>query len=339
MIRRCGLLLLLVLSCAPAREPAAPAPTPARLAPLAPLTGVPPSGPTGVRLVATGGEPFVYDVDRRGSTPVSGLPRGDTWGFGAGERAVITVGTRSLYTLAPGAGRARYLAEGDFALASADGGGVWVRSGARCRELRFDGGAGARTAACADGVDAATPLGLLIRPENGDMRLADPATGKVRLRARQILAVAGGQALVAEDGRLALVDVAGGRRRALDSPRTEGTASHGLPSPDGRWIAVPFGDPAWPGPRQYLDVWVLEVSSGRWSRLPGMPVPAALKALSVSWLPDGRLALAGAFPATDAVRPDDGDYAGVLALWRPGDPRLAVTRLPFVPQVASVILA
>ncbi|WP_214326534.1 hypothetical protein [Nonomuraea sediminis] len=337
MIRRFGLLLaLLVLSCSPTRAPAPPPPTPARSAPLAPLTGVAPPGPTGVRLLATGGEPFVYDVDSRASTPVSGLPSGDSWGFGAGARAVIGVGTRGLYALAPGASRARFLTAADFALASADGGGVWVQSGKRCRELRFGGGS--RTAACAGGVDADTQLGLLIRPESGDMRLADPATGRVLLRAQQILAVARGQALVSDGGRLTLVDVPSGRKRALDSPRTEGSASHGLPSPDGRWIAVPFGDPAWPGPRQYLDVWVLEISSGRWSRLPGMPVPAALKALTVSWLPDGRLALAGAFPATAAVRPDDGDYAGMLALWRPGEPRLAVTRLPFVPRPAPVIL-
>jgi hypothetical protein len=81
---------------------------------------------------------------------------------------------------------------------------------------------------------------------------------------------------------------------------------------------VEFADPAWEGgPTQLLDVWLLDLRTRRWRQLPGMPVLAALKATSMAWTDDGRLLLLGSF---DRV-------GGALAVWRPGQDRLAVRRL------------
>jgi hypothetical protein len=89
-------------------------------------------------------------------------------------------------------------------------------------------------------------------------------------------------------------------------------------SPDGRLLAVSFEHPAWPGPRQRLDVWLLDLIELVWRHLPSMPVPAALKATGLSWAPDGRLVLLGDF---------DG-LGSALAVWRPGQDRLAVRSVP-----------
>jgi hypothetical protein len=81
---------------------------------------------------------------------------------------------------------------------------------------------------------------------------------------------------------------------------------------------VEFSDPAWDGgPEQLMDMWLLDLRTGRWRQLPGMPVLAALKVTSMAWTDDGRLLLLGSF---DRV----GD---ALAVWRPGQDRLAVRQL------------
>jgi len=81
---------------------------------------------------------------------------------------------------------------------------------------------------------------------------------------------------------------------------------------------VEFADPAWDGgPAQLMDVWLLDLRARRWQQLPGMPVLAALKLTGMAWTGDGRLLLLGSF-----------DRAGdALAVWRPGQDRLAFRRL------------
>jgi hypothetical protein len=80
---------------------------------------------------------------------------------------------------------------------------------------------------------------------------------------------------------------------------------------------VEFGDPAWyRGPGQVMDVWLLDLRTRRWQRLPGMPVLAFLKLTSMAWTGDGRLLLLGGF-----------DWRDALAVWRPGQDRLAFRRL------------
>jgi hypothetical protein len=67
---------------------------------------------------------------------------------------------------------------------------------------------------------------------------------------------------------LRLTDVRTGSVRRIAPPESPGTISDGYTSPDGRWVAVRFGNPAWPGPRQLLEVWLLDTATLRWHRMP-----------------------------------------------------------------------
>ena len=121
-----------------------------------------------------------------------------------------------------------------------------------------------------------------------------------------------------DQGPFTLSDRRTGLRQRIPRPSRVGEAAGGLLSPDRRLLAVEFGDPAWDGgPTQLMDVWLLDLRTRRWRQLPGMPVLAALKFTSMAWTGDGRLLLLGSF---DGV----GD---ALAVWRPGQDRLAVRRL------------
>jgi hypothetical protein len=125
-------------------------------------------------------------------------------------------------------------------------------------------------------------------------------------------------------------------RRWVPRPTPLRGSGPGLRSPDRRLLAVEFADPAWEGgPAQLMDVWLLDLRTYRWRRLPGMPVLAALKFTGMAWTGDGRLLLLGSF---DRV----GD---ALVAWRPRQDRLAFRhlRLPadrggsdsFVPRPAA----
>jgi hypothetical protein len=88
--------------------------------------------------------------------------------------------------------------------------------------------------------------------------------------------------------------------------------------PGGAHTLVTFADPAWnDGPSQAEDAYLLDAATGRFSPLPAFPALVDLKSSDLRWLPDGRLAFLG--------RSVDGP--GILALWRPGEPSLAVRRV------------
>ena len=90
--------------------------------------------------------------------------------------------------------------------------------------------------------------------------------------------------------------------------------------PNGRLAHVAFY-PALDGAEQTLDVWLLDLTTRRWQQLPDMPLRLAPSKPQLRWTADGRLLLL-------AGHPDD--PAGVVAVWRPGEPRIAVrqVRLP-----------
>jgi hypothetical protein len=67
-----------------------------------------------------------------------------------------------------------------------------------------------------------------------------------------------------------------------------------------------------------MDVWLLDARTGRLTQLPGMPAITHLKFTSFAWAPDGRLVLL----AQDA---------GTVAVWRPGQRRLALRHLRLPP--------
>jgi hypothetical protein len=64
------------------------------------------------------------------------------------------------------------------------------------------------------------------------------------------------------------------------------------------------------------DLWVLDTRTARLLHVPGMPAFVALKFTSTTWTDDGRLVLLARNGAGDAV-----------AVWRPGQPHLALKRL------------
>jgi hypothetical protein len=87
--------------------------------------------------------------------------------------------------------------------------------------------------------------------------------------------------------------------------------------PDGRLASVAFY-PAHDRGEQTLDIWLLDLTTRRWQQLPDMPLRIAPAKPQLRWTADGRLLLAGV-----AGEP----AAAMVALWRPGEPRLAVRRV------------
>ncbi|WP_157244563.1 hypothetical protein [Nonomuraea typhae] len=314
-----------------------------------PVSGVPLVA-GGLRLLVTGPGAFLLDVDSGRRTAIHGLPEGSEYrGFVAGRRIVIgaftpgVAGPERLHVL--DGTRARPLAEGQWAFAARDGLGVWVirqAGGERCevRELGFTGrprrpGFPLR---CDAAPFADSALGLLVNRADGRMEVLDRRTGAPTGRWRavpgwQVLGATPRAALTRSVGRparerLSLLDPATFRSAGVPVPPTEGRPVVGTPDPGGRRMAVRFVDPAFPGPRQYLDVWVLDLRTRTWSRVPSMPAPAAIKTVAMGWTPDGLLVVTGDFIMTDQVHPAESDYATLVLAWRPGETRVSLKRLP-----------
>jgi hypothetical protein len=302
-----------------------------------PLQGAPLTAHTGLRLLVASVRPFVLDVDSGTVTPVTGIPGGRAVTTVVGispDAAVVTTqrldGTRlgpaRTYVVRATAASAKLLAAGWAVAGGGDGRGVWVerRLGrGRCdvRLVRLDGSAGSATprpVSCAHTVTDAWPLGLAVQ----GVGILDPATGKTVVRtARWIYGVAGGRAVVTQAWtparpfqRIQLLDRTGHAVRSIRWPSILDGADGALPDPRGRDVALQFADPAWQlGGRQALDIWLLDLRSGRLRHVPGFPAFVHLKATDARWTRDGRLVLLG--------RADDRD---VVAVWRPGQTRLAL---------------
>ena len=71
-----------------------------------------------------------------------------------------------------------------------------------------------------------------------------------------------------------------------------------LVQPHGPYVAIGFADPAYPGPQQAEDVFLLDRRSGSLVHVPGFPASIRLKLSSMAWAADGRLVL--------LVRDEDG---------------------------------
>jgi hypothetical protein len=292
---------------------AAPAPPSAAEAPAGYLHGRPLAGPTGLRLLVAGNPPRLLDVDRGTSRRVGGLPAGED-GFGVaplGDGAVVT-GDREVFVLPRGASRATPVGNGINAVASLDGRGVWLlEHGRRCtlREVGLEGRArrSPMRVPCGTGLLADTPSGLLvwIDEADGDQRLA---------LLDQVLSA--GPARHA--GPFTLTDRRTGARHRLARPTSHGEAGLGQLSPDGRLLAVEFADVSWDRVKgQVSDIWLLDLPTRRWRRLPGMPLITAVKFMSMEWTGDGRLVLVGDFDR----------FGEAMAVWRPGQDHLAIKRL------------
>jgi hypothetical protein len=87
--------------------------------------------------------------------------------------------------------------------------------------------------------------------------------------------------------------------------------------PDGRLASVAFY-PAHDRGEQTLDIWLLDLTTRRWQQLPDMPLRIAPAKPQLRWTADGRLLLLAGLA---------NDPTSLVAVWRPGEPRIAVRRV------------
>jgi hypothetical protein len=135
-------------------------------------------------------------------------------------------------------------------------------------------------------------------------------------------------------GSLSLIDLATGTRRALGWPSRLRFGYQLFPDPIGRFVAIEFVDPAYPGYSapagtnsqtigQAADLWLLDERTGTLTHIPGFPILELLKQSGVAWAADGRLVVAargGSF-SQSASRT-------AIGVWRPGQGTLRVGSLP-----------
>jgi hypothetical protein len=295
-----------------------------------PLRGVPLVGPTGLRLLVADNPPFVLDVDSGRITRVKGLDvRGHTVlsVTAAGKDAVVwldrptlarKVPAAEIYVVRRGAARASRIATGwDFAPA-ADGHALWVKSYKSARHCVLSevglGGRllrGPRAVSCAMRIVDGGRGALLIQGAT----VTDPLTRRTLLSTRGLWAVAGDFALTsAAGGALTLVDLRSGAQRSLPWPSETGSRDEAAVRPDGKLIALSFANPSYSP--QLIDVWLLDPESGSIEHLPDMPAGVSLKFTSMSWTMDGRLVFLAETGGAD-----------VVAVWRPGEARIAVRKV------------
>lgn len=312
-----GLLLgaALVLVLAAIARPAGPLP---------PVTGPALAGPTHLHLVVSAAPPYIYDVDanaiRAVSTSAGPL---DSWVRPSGNGAFVArygccTTTKVAFRIHED-GSVQPLARGNSLAPASDSAATWVlrrASPGHCRLALVPSARPPVRAPCRPLLGAGA-AGVLMWTTTGEM-LVDTRTGRTRALASTIVPVFGN--LVFEDtgrgsaqDRLSLVDVGSLVRRQLRWPSILGGLAEVVVRPHQSLIAVGFGDPAYPGPAQAFDVWILDARTGSYTHLPGMPAQVRLKFSSMAWTSDGRLVLLLA-----------GGGRTVLAVWFPGSHTLRV---------------
>ena len=302
------------------------------------LHGASSSEPTGVQIVSGAS---LIDVDSGTVQHIDGLPDLDElnfWAMEAGDRTVIsalcTGCTNSDVFVFDRQSEAAVPIGAGFPAAAPDG--VWLtnyKSSSSCTvsKVAFDGSIIRRATPidCDDAIRGEADIGLVVR--RSDIEPTHALLNPVDLAPIADLegfnAVVGDRVLTKGGKQFGLIDPLTGENVEFDAPTSIGTPSAGQLSPDGTLVAVAFGHPAWPGPRQRLDVWVLDLDSLTWSHLPSMPVAAALKATAYQWLADGRFAIFGDF---DRVGP-------ALVTWRPGESQLEVRPLSVTTSQGAVM--
>jgi len=303
-----------------------------------PLDGVPLTGTTGLQLVAASNPPLIVDVDTGRVTQVRGLDvRGNPvlTVLGAGDATIVWLERRNARRSVPraeisvvpnGTDRATRIATASQVAPSADGDGVWLKTHLdryRCtlREIALDGSprASPRPVPCATRLVDAGGRALLHRRE----AVVDPATRRVLAApAPRLLALAGDVLVTAtgQNGSLVLTDLRTGGTRSLDYPsgiHGQGGFGQSIVDPTGTLVALEFGDPAYQlSSIQVMDLWLLDTKTASLRQLPDMPAAVSLKRTSMSWTTDGRLVLLA-----------EVEDRALVAVWRPGQERLAVRSL------------
>jgi hypothetical protein len=334
--RGVGALALTVLLSACTSGVPAPVPPPAPSASAEPepsyLDGAAMPEPTALRFVFGGGAIVDVDAGRTDPLPVTGwLPRPGKQPLLVEEQRTDADFGRTRVELRERQGRpvVRLTAPAlAFMAASADGKGVWLaeyleRTGCTVREVGMDGRdrRPARPVVCGTKPVAETSHGLwvdigpdaFIEAKVGSSAsehraaLLDPATLAERAGYAGVEPIDDDRVIVLGES-WELRDLRTGRVTPIARPPARGWPDPrvGAVSADGRYVPFTFGEPG--HAPQVMDLWVLDLETVRWTRLPLMPAYAALKGTDVAWGADGRLVLVGRFPEK-----------GLIATWRPGD--------------------
>lgn len=302
-----------------------------------PLRGVPLTGSTGLSLLVANAPPLLLDVDTGRITRISGLdvPGNHVLSVHAvGEDAIVwldrrvraaNVPTAEIYVVRKGATSATQLATAWEVAPAADGAAVWLKGytdAQHCtlREVALDGRErqSPRPVPCSAQLIDAGASALLVHRSS----VVDPRTGRALLRTGRVWAMSSHFVLtVAGSHRpLTLTDLRRGKRWRLRYPSQiggQGGADEAAVQRKGKLLALSFSDPALGGGgTQVTDVWLLDPASRRFHHLPDMPAVVSLKFTSMSWTSDGRLVIL----AKSGLRK-------VVAVWRPGQQRIAVRRV------------
>jgi hypothetical protein len=293
--------------------------------PLPRLSGPALAGPTHLHLIVSGVPPFIVDVDAgtvRDVPGVVGSQRHPTlWVMPSGNGALAAV-DQGCYPCRSGTigfriradGSVRRIVRGRSVAPARTSPATWVLRSAvhgHCRLTLVPSSRPSVRAPCGF-LARDTEAGLLAWTPGGET-LVDTRTGRVRAKARRLEPLHGDLVLeetgeaVLEEQRLSLVDLAGGARRPLKWPSILAGLDEVAAQPHGTLVAVAFGDPAYPGPAQAQDVWILDTATGTFRHLPGFPAQVDLKFSSIAWTRDDRLVLLL-----------QGGGRTVLAVWRPG---------------------
>jgi hypothetical protein len=314
------------------------------------LPGVPLRSPAGLRLlVANDPEPFVLDVDSGGIQPVTGLPADDDRSVhveSVGEDAVVVsrrdcrgsgcAADSRVYLVRHGRTVATRLAAASDVESARDGRGVWLlarQDRTRCTlgQVGLDGRPRrpALPVPCESVLIDELPAGLLVYVSRsgsgaGPYSALVTADGGFRRLPQVVDGVAGGNLVLStlDPGRLiALTDLRSGVSHRLRWPSTLQDHVMGLIDvhPEGRLVSVAFY-PAHSGAEQTLDLWLLDLTTRNWHQLPDMPLRLAPSKPQAAWTADGRLLLLAGLA--------DDPASGLVAVWRPGQPRIAVRRVP-----------
>jgi hypothetical protein len=347
------LLLASAFSCSSEERPGPDTPEPGQVPQAGPreLSGVELVRPTGLRLFAP---PYLIDIDadtvtelevddwltRPGGEPLLIAHRRPAATDGADDFAPVALAARSKQAL-PGSPPVVTVDGSPLAAlaVSADGGGLWLaeyvsRTECTLREVDLAGAErrAPRPVECGVRPLAGTPHGLWVQEDvdaftaaqraapPGEAVLLDPDSLAELARYPAIAVVDGDRVLTFANryrgGAVRLLDLRTGEATVLDRPDLDAHFDVRGVSPDGRWLAVMFGTMS--RMPHTVDVWVLDLISLEWQRLPSMPaLGSPMGGVVAGWAPDGRLVLVGHFN-------QDTGFVTQLATWRVGEAELSL---------------
>jgi hypothetical protein len=118
-------------------------------------------------------------------------------------------------------------------------------------------------------------------------------------------------------GHLSLINLANGHRQQLAWPSYFGDIIRVVPEPHGPLVAVDFGSPAYPGPAQAEDIWMLDTATGKFTHMPGYPAQVDIKFSNIVWTNDDRLVIVA-----------QGGGRTVVGIWKPGGTMLPLRTVP-----------